>query len=99
MGDDEPVRATLEEHVEMTLQRRGADLVVHLINLSGARRKNYGPPVHTRGGTLRVAGAPAGAKATALVSGAPCATTRDGNDLVVTLPDLDRFEVVLIGRD
>ena len=96
LGDDEPLRAELGEHVEMTLQRRDDDLVVHLINLSGARRKNYGPPIRTRGGKLRLSGADPGTSATALVAGTPCATARDGDDLVITLPDLDRFEVVLI---
>ena len=96
LGEDEPLRAELEEHVELTLQRRGPDLVVHLINLSGARRKNYGPPVRTRGGILRLVGAPDNARATALVANTPCATARDGRDLVITLPELDRFEVVHI---
>ena len=98
LGDDEPLQADLAEHVELTLQRRGDDLVVHLINLSGARRKNYGPHVRTSGGVLRLAGAPASTTATALVAGAACASTRDGDDLVIKLPDLERFEVVLIER-
>ena len=71
LGDDEPVSADLDEHVEMTLQRRGDDLVVHLINLSGARRKNYGPPIRTRGGTLRLAKASDGVTAKALLLGQP----------------------------
>jgi hypothetical protein len=96
LGDDEPVRGELEEHVEMTLQRNGDDLVVHLINLSGARRKNYGPPIHTRGGTLRLAKTTDGVTAMALVAGVACATRRDGGDLVVSLPELGRFEVVVI---
>ncbi|WP_166163300.1 alpha-amylase family protein [Chelativorans oligotrophicus] len=96
LGDDEPVQADLEEHVEMTLQRRGSDLVVHLINLSGARRKNYGPPIRTRGGTLRLAGAADGTTARALISGSPCPAVRDGDALVFSLPELNRFEVLLI---
>jgi hypothetical protein len=99
LGTDEPLKAELAEHVELTTQRRGEDLVVHLINLSGARRKNYGPYVTTRGGKLRLAHAPASTTVTALVAGAKCPTTRDGDDLVITLPDLERFEVVLIQRN
>ena len=49
--------AELAEHVELTLQRRGDDLVVHLINLSGARRKNYGP--HLSGRAAARCGSPA----------------------------------------
>jgi hypothetical protein len=96
LGDDEPLQAKLAEHVELTLQRRGEDLVVHLINLSGARRKNYGPHVRTSGGRLRLAGAGPSATAKALVAGTACKTTRDGDDLIINLPELERFEVVLI---
>ncbi len=98
LGDDEPLTAELPEQVELTLQRRGDDLVVHLINLSGARRKNYGPHIRTSGGTLRLAGAPASTKVRALVAGTVCTTTREGDDLVIRLPDLERFEVVHIER-
>jgi hypothetical protein len=35
-------------------------------------------------------------KVRALVAGTACATTRDGDDLVIKLPDIERFEVVLI---
>lgn len=99
-GDDERLEADLAEQVELTLQRRGDDLVVHLVNLSGARRKNYGPHIRTSGGTLRLAGAGADAAtaAKALVAGADCATSHDGDTLVIDLPDLERFEVVLIER-
>lgn len=99
LGNGEPLQADLAEHVELTLQHRGDDLVVHLINLSGARRKNYGPHVRTSGGVLRLSGAAATTKATALVTGTACATTRDGNDLIINLPDLERFEVVLIEQN
>jgi hypothetical protein len=96
LGKDEPLSAELAEHVELTLQRRGNDLVIHLINLSGARRKNYGPHVRIPGGRLRLAAAAPSAKAQALVAGTACETTRDGEDLIINLPDLERFEVVLI---
>jgi hypothetical protein len=99
IGKDEPVSADLAEHVELTLQRRGDDILVHLINLSGARRKNYGPYIRTSGGTLRLSGAPTSATAKALVAGKACKTSREGNDLVITLPDLERFEVVHIQRN
>jgi hypothetical protein len=99
LADDEPLSAELAEHVELTLQRRGNDLVVHLINLSGARRKNYGPHVRTSGGRLRLARAGPCAAARALVAGTACETTRNGEDLIINLPDLERFEVVLIQKN
>jgi hypothetical protein len=99
LGKDEPLKADLAEHVELTLQGRGDDLVVHLINLSGARRKNYGPYVRTSGGTLRLAGArPSATAVRALVAGAACKTETRGDDLVIHLPDLERFEVLHIQR-
>ena len=82
----------------MTLQRNGDDLVVHLINLSGTRRKNHGPPIRTGGGTLRLAGAADGTTAKALVAGTVCPARRDGRDIVFSLPELGRFEVVVITR-
>ncbi|HTN60703.1 MAG TPA: alpha-amylase family protein [Devosia sp.] len=96
LGKDEKLTAELPEQVELTLQRRGSDLVIHLINLSGARRKNYGPPLRIAGGRLRLAGAAPSATVTALVAGASCHTVRDGHDLIIDLPDLGRFELVLI---
>ncbi|WP_245444616.1 alpha-amylase family protein [Microvirga sp. KLBC 81] len=96
LGNDEPLSAELAEHIELTLQHRGNDLVIHLINLSGARRKNYGPHVTIGGGRLRLAGAAPSAKARALVAGTDCEATREGKDLIINLPDIERFEVVLI---
>ena len=100
LGDDEPVSAELAEHVELTLQRNGDDLVVHLINLSGARRKNYGPPIRT---ARRHAAACQGGRAARpprrLWPAPPATTRRDGEDLVFSLPELERFEVVLIETD
>ncbi len=93
----EPVSADLAEQVEMTVQRRGDDLVVHLVNLSGARRKNYGPPLPIAGGTLSVRAGSVG-DVQALVAGVPCETSRQGDTTVVRLPELGRFEVVVIKK-
>jgi Hypothetical glycosyl hydrolase 6 len=98
LGDDQRVTAELAEQVELTLQRRGHELVVHLINLSGARRKNYGSHLPIGGGTLRIRGAGLAAKARALVARAECRTTREGNDLIVSLPNLQRYEVIVIEK-
>lgn len=96
LGSDEPLSAELSDQVELTLQRRGDALVVHLDNLSGAHRMNYGPFLPIAGGRLRLADASDGTKATALVAGAPCPMHRQGRDLVIDLPELGRFEVVHI---
>jgi hypothetical protein len=96
LGDDEQVSAQLSDQVEMTVQRRGDDLLVHLINLSGAHRKNYGPWLPITGGELRVRNAGPDASARALVAGLDCASAIDGEDLVISLPELGRFEVVHI---
>ncbi|GAA1995103.1 family 10 glycosylhydrolase [Nakamurella flavida] len=99
LGDAESVSAHLPEHIEITLQQRPGATLVHLINLSGARRKSFGPPVVTRGGILRLRGAADSetpVSATALVAGEPCTTTVDGADVLVHLPDIHRFEAVEI---
>lgn len=96
LKDDEPVSADLSEQIEITLQRRGDDLVVHLINLSGARRKNYGPHIPVKSGLLRVRGAGPSTKVRALVAGRSCDLRREADELVITLPELGLFEVVTI---
>jgi hypothetical protein len=98
VGKDEPLTAKLDEQVELTLQRHGDDLVVHLINLSGAHRMNYGNFLPISGGELRLAGGTT-ATARALVTGKACETRRDGDDLVIKLPELGRFEVVHIEQN
>ena len=91
------VTAELPEQVEMTLQRHGDDLVVHLINLSGARHKNYGPALPISGGKLRIRGL-RDARARALVAAVDCKTETEGDALVVGLPEFGRFEVVVLER-
>ncbi|HEV7666347.1 MAG TPA: alpha-amylase family protein [Chloroflexota bacterium] len=94
---DEAVSATVAEQVELTVHQTRERTVVHLINMSGARRTNFGPPVPVRNGVLHIAGAPASASAHALVSDSACAVTHDGDTLRVQLPDIDLFEVIVIG--
>lgn len=94
LGDDEPVRADLPEQVEITVHRNADNLIVHLVNLSGARRTNFGKPLPITNGRLRIAGAGREVPVHALVADRHCDVHLDGNDLVVELPEIDRFEVL-----
>ncbi|MCC6178735.1 MAG: beta-galactosidase trimerization domain-containing protein [Chloroflexi bacterium] len=96
LAGDEVVSVDLPEHVELTIHRSGERLIVHLVNMSGARRTNFGPPLPVRGGQLRVRGAGANAAVHALVSDAPCQTTQDGDWLSIALPEIDLFDVIVV---
>jgi hypothetical protein len=99
LAGDEVVSADLPEQVELTLHRTGADSVIHLINMSGARRTNFGPPITVRGGVLRVCGADVAATAHALVSDVDCAVEHDADTLTVMLPEFGLFEVIIVRVD
>ncbi|MCC7370883.1 MAG: family 10 glycosylhydrolase [Chloroflexi bacterium] len=96
LAGDEIVSADLPEHVEVTLHRTGNRLVVHLINMSGARRSNFGPPLPIRDGVLHVRGAAAQATAHALVHDTPCDLARQGDTASIALPEIDLFEVLVV---
>lgn len=97
LAGDEVVSADLPEQVEITLHQTGDETVIHLLNLSGARRTNFGPPIDVRDGRLRLTGVSATATAHALVSDAACAVARDGDTLTVMLPEFGLFEVIVVG--
>jgi hypothetical protein len=97
LAGDEVVSAELPEQVELTLHRTGERTVIHLINMSGARRTNFGPPISVRSGVLRVSGVQAGATAHALVRDVGCAVERDSDTLTIMLPEFELFEVIVIG--
>lgn len=92
----EPVRADVSEQVEITVHRNAGDLVVHLVNLSGARRTNFGPPFPITGGTIRIGGLDRVVPVRALVADRACTVRTDGADLVVELPEINHFEVVVV---
>jgi hypothetical protein len=94
LAGDEVVSVDLPESVEITVHKTGERLVIHVVNMSGARRSNFGPPLPVRGGSLRVRGA--GTTARALVNDAPCQTTRDGDWTSIALPEIDLFDVIVI---
>jgi hypothetical protein len=96
LAGDEIISVDLPESIEVTLHKTGDRLVVHLVNMSGARRSNFGPPVPVRDGVLRLRGAGAKATARALVSDAQCQTTTHDGTVSIALPEIDLFEVIVV---
>jgi hypothetical protein len=96
IGGEPTTGSELPEQVELVVARNGADLVVHLLNFSGARRKSFGPPLPVTGASLRLPGSSHGVRARALVAGLDCPLRRDGEELIVELPVLGLFEVVVV---
>ncbi|MFN8521675.1 MAG: alpha-amylase family protein [Chloroflexota bacterium] len=94
LGGDEILAAELPEQAEITMNRSGDRLVVHVVNMSGARRSNFGAPLPFAGGRLRVRGARGDARA--LVSDSSCPATRDGEWVSIELPRIDLFEVIVV---
>jgi hypothetical protein len=95
LDGDEIVSADLPESVEITVGKSGDRLVIHVINMSGARRANFGPPIPVSGGRLRIRGA-TGASVRTLVSGAECEVARSADGIEVALPEIGLFEVVVV---
>jgi hypothetical protein len=101
LAGDETVAADLPESVEITVNRTpgksGDRLVVHVVNMSGARRSNFGPPLPVSGGVLRVRGAASGATVKSLVGDSPCETTQqDDGWLSIALPTINLFDVIVV---
>jgi Hypothetical glycosyl hydrolase 6 len=94
----ETVSADVPEQVEITVNKNGHRTIVHLVNMSGARPNGFGKPVPIRDGVLRVRGVGSGVSAQALVSDTPCAVSEIGDAIVVALPEIGRFEVIVIGK-
>lgn len=95
----ERVTVTAPEHVEVTLLRAAGRLVVHLINLSGRRRKTFASPSPIPGAQVRLRGAEAGTRVRGLDAEARMRMHRDGDDLVVDLAQIGRFEVLVFETD
>jgi len=86
----------LPPQVEIVLGRGAAGRLVHLVSHVHSTPTGYAEPVGVRGRVLRVPGA-AGATVRALVAGTEPATRTEGDDLVVELPEIHRFEVLAVG--
>jgi hypothetical protein len=99
LGGDEAISAEVPEQVEVTVHKNDHRTIVHLVNMSGARPNGFGRPLPIRGGTLRIRDASHLRHATALVAETACAVSREEDAISVTLPEFDRFEVIVIGED
>jgi hypothetical protein len=80
----------IAEQVEVTVHTSGSRKVVHLVNMSGVRRQNFGPPLNITGGKIKFS--KSGIKARALNADMEL----EVNDGEIILPDLGLFEVVVI---
>lgn len=88
------IDTTLPDFIEVTVGQCAEKQVYHLINHSGVRQHGYADyaPVSQR--TLRLSRA-AGGKVSALMHGTDLTTYADGDDLIVELPTIERFEVLV----
>lgn len=90
-GAKEKVSCSIAEQVEMTINSNGSKMVVHLINMSGARKQNFGSHIPISGGKVTVSGS-SGITARALLSDQEL-EVKDGE---ISLPVLDLWEVIII---
>ena len=98
LGEAETLSADVPEQVEVTLHRNGERTIVHLVNMSGAHPTGFGKPLPVRNGTLRIRGVNPSTAARALVSDTACAVTAVPDGISVALPELNLFEVIVIGN-
>lgn len=96
VGDDLGVTAELPEQAEVTVQRRHDLIVVHVLNLSGARRKSFGPEIGFTGGRLSVPVPDASVSARSLVTDAELTVDWHAGRLAVELPEIGLFDVITI---
>ncbi|KZO94820.1 hypothetical protein CALVIDRAFT_556057 [Calocera viscosa TUFC12733] len=90
------ISADLPEQVEITLNRVADKLVVHVVNMSGARNTNFGPPIPIRGGTITIAGAGGKLTAKSLIDNLPCDVHSKADHAVIALPEIDLFDVIIV---
>ncbi|OCF35855.1 hypothetical protein I316_02348 [Kwoniella heveanensis BCC8398] len=84
----------IAEQVEITVNRNGKDLIVHLDNQSGARPTNFGPYLPIAGGKITINGAQSSSSITAHALYADQEVQVKSGEIV--LPVLGLFEVVVI---
>ncbi|PSN67208.1 hypothetical protein BS50DRAFT_553126 [Corynespora cassiicola Philippines] len=86
----EVVSVNVAEQVEVTMNRNGNKLILHLINMSGAHRQNFGSHIPIAGGSIEVSSSVISSHA--LV----CDENLEINGRILNLPTIDRFEVVVL---
>lgn len=87
---NERLTVDIAEQVEITVNESSAKTIVHLINMSGARKQDFGSHLPVAGGTISVTGRMVKARA-----------LKDDRELEVKhgkimLPVLDLFEAIVI---
>ncbi|MET3510336.1 beta-galactosidase trimerization domain-containing protein [Plantibacter flavus] len=100
VGEDGTVGVEASEHVEVSVGRSRAGLVVHVLNHSGQRRNSFGPTVPVRGTRLRFPGRAADAVGTRVhhvTAGDVDATVSTvGDDLLVEIVEVVDGAVVVV---
>ncbi|EJU06160.1 hypothetical protein DACRYDRAFT_103108 [Dacryopinax primogenitus] len=91
------ISTDLPEQVEITLNRNAKDLIVHINNMSGARKSNFGPPIPIRGSTLTISGAKNSVTARSLIHDAECEVISRQANVVILLPEVGIFDVIVLG--
>jgi hypothetical protein len=81
--------------VEVILGTDGEGYVIHLLNLTGARHRSFGPHVAIPDGQLRLHATVEG-DGVALVSDRQLEIRSEGDDMIIDLPPLEAFEVVRV---
>jgi hypothetical protein len=89
------ITTDLPAQVEIVLGRSPSATVIHLISHVHATSRSYAEPVPVLDRELWVPGA-AGQRAAALVAQHSLVSHDDGDDLVIHLPVLGRFEVITL---
>jgi hypothetical protein len=91
------VTTDLPEQVEVVLGRDDEGFVLHLVNLSGARHRSFGPHVPVQGGTVRLRARAETTGAEALVAEQLLEPRTDADGgIIVAVPRLELFEVIRI---
>ncbi|KAL4882332.1 glycosyl hydrolase 6-domain-containing protein [Aspergillus karnatakaensis] len=80
----------IAEQVALTVNTTGSKTVIHLINMSGAKKQNFGAQISISGGTIRVAGANIRAHALHIDQ------KLEVINGIIALPTLELFEVIVI---
>ncbi|KAF6791033.1 hypothetical protein CSOJ01_14431 [Colletotrichum sojae] len=80
----------IAEQVEMTMNANSSRIAIHLINMSGARRQNFGSHVPILGGKIMISGGTVTARALKQD------VSLELNNGVIMLPTLDLFEVIIL---
>lgn len=84
----------LPPQLQVVTGRTATSTVVHLLNRSGDAAQRFVPPLPVGPGTVRLPAHCEPARVRARVAGRELAWTRDGADVVVETPRVDRFEVL-----